>query len=160
MQTRPLQICLICGFCSSMQDFAYSFLQIPPHDGHPCCSANGSHYQAHSGLSPPSYCPYRANIKRQPVLKNWLPFSVQPRSALLANFFPTPHLQGQLQVMKQNGRQRCVLAKSPQVPVFLACIYLFFPGTWSERGTLAAKRGDLVSPPPTAGPLLHLVFSP
>lgn len=30
---------LICGSCSSDQGFAYSFLQIPPHGGHPCCSA-------------------------------------------------------------------------------------------------------------------------
>ena len=30
---------LICGFCPSGQRFAYSFLQIPPCDGHPCCSA-------------------------------------------------------------------------------------------------------------------------
>ncbi len=30
---------LICDFCPSDQRFAYSFLQIPPHDGHPCCSA-------------------------------------------------------------------------------------------------------------------------
>ena len=29
---------LICDFCPSDQGFAYSFLQIPPHDGHPCCS--------------------------------------------------------------------------------------------------------------------------
>ena len=28
--------------CSSSQRFAYSFLQIPPHDGHPCRSANTS----------------------------------------------------------------------------------------------------------------------
>jgi hypothetical protein len=27
---------LICGFCSSGRDFAAGFLQIPPHDGHPC----------------------------------------------------------------------------------------------------------------------------
>ena len=27
---------LLCGFCSSGQDFAASFLQIPTHDGHPC----------------------------------------------------------------------------------------------------------------------------
>jgi len=27
---------LLCDFCSSGQDFAASFLQIPPHDGHPC----------------------------------------------------------------------------------------------------------------------------
>ena len=30
---------LLCDFCPSDQRFAYSFLQIPPHDGHPCCSA-------------------------------------------------------------------------------------------------------------------------
>ena len=30
---------LICDFCPSDQEFAYSFLQIPPRDGHPCCSA-------------------------------------------------------------------------------------------------------------------------
>lgn len=27
---------LLCDFCSSGQDFAARFLQIPPHDGHPC----------------------------------------------------------------------------------------------------------------------------
>ena len=32
----------VCSSCPSDRDFAYSFLQIPPHDGHPCCSANGS----------------------------------------------------------------------------------------------------------------------
>ena len=30
---------LICDFCPSDRSFAYSFLQIPSHDGHPCCSA-------------------------------------------------------------------------------------------------------------------------
>ena len=30
---------LICDLCPSNQEFAYSFLRIPPHDGHPCCSA-------------------------------------------------------------------------------------------------------------------------
>ena len=28
--------CLVCDFCSSGQCFASGFLQIPPHDGHPC----------------------------------------------------------------------------------------------------------------------------
>jgi len=37
--------CLLCGFCSSGQDFAFGFLQIPPHGGHPCRSANGSRHQ-------------------------------------------------------------------------------------------------------------------
>lgn len=27
---------LICGFCSSGQRFAFGFLRIPPHGGHPC----------------------------------------------------------------------------------------------------------------------------
>ena len=30
---------LICDFCPSDRRFAYSFLQILPHDRHPCCSA-------------------------------------------------------------------------------------------------------------------------
>ena len=56
---------LICDFCPSDQGFAYSFLQIPPHDGHPCCSA--IHFlvaQACSGLSPVRARPWRANQKR------------------------------------------------------------------------------------------------
>jgi hypothetical protein len=36
------------------QRFAYRFLQIPGRPGHPCRSANGSPYRAHSGLAPPS----------------------------------------------------------------------------------------------------------
>ena len=32
----------------------------------PLLSANGSHCQAHSGLSPPSYCPCRAHEKKTP----------------------------------------------------------------------------------------------
>ena len=53
---------LICGSCSSGQRFAYSFLQIPPHDGHPCCSAMCFVVAyAHSGLSPVRARPWRAN---------------------------------------------------------------------------------------------------
>ena len=29
----------LCDFCASDQRFASTFLQIPPHDGHPWCSA-------------------------------------------------------------------------------------------------------------------------
>ena len=56
---------LICGSCSSGQGFAYSFLQIPPHDGHPCCSAMYfvAAY-AYSGLSPVRARPWRANSKK------------------------------------------------------------------------------------------------
>ena len=59
---------LICDFCPSDQGFAYSFFQIPPHDGHPCCSA--IHFlvaQACSGLSPVRARPWRANQKSRPL---------------------------------------------------------------------------------------------
>ena len=42
--------------CSSGQRFAYSFLQIPPRDGHPCRSANTSPCRVCRGLPPPSEC--------------------------------------------------------------------------------------------------------
>ena len=35
--------------CSSDRSFAYSFLQIPPRGGHPCCSASSSHHQGLQG---------------------------------------------------------------------------------------------------------------
>ena len=55
---------LICGSCPSGQGFAYSFLQIPPHDGHPCCSAMYFVVAyAYSGLSPVRARPWRANQK-------------------------------------------------------------------------------------------------
>lgn len=37
------------GSCSSGRRFAYNFLQIPPCDGHPCCSASSSHHQGLQG---------------------------------------------------------------------------------------------------------------
>jgi hypothetical protein len=40
--------------CSSGQRFAFSFLQIPPRGGHPCCSANTSPCRVCRELSPPS----------------------------------------------------------------------------------------------------------
>ena len=55
---------LVCGSCSSDQEFAYSFLQIPPHDGHPCCSAMCFVVAyVHSELSPVRARPWRANQK-------------------------------------------------------------------------------------------------
>jgi hypothetical protein len=42
---RPDVAASLCGCCSSGRDFAYSFLQIPLHSGHPCCSANDSYHQ-------------------------------------------------------------------------------------------------------------------
>ena len=51
--------------CSSEQRFACSFLRIPPHDGHPCCSANTSPCRVCRGLTPPSECalPGAPNIR-------------------------------------------------------------------------------------------------
>ena len=64
-QTYPYFPSLICGSCSSGQGFAYSFLQIPPHDGHPCCSTMYFVVAyAYSGLSPVRARPWRANKKR------------------------------------------------------------------------------------------------
>ena len=58
----PIFPSLICDSCPSGQGFAYSFLQIPPHDGHPCCSAMCfAVAYAHSGLSPVRARPWRAN---------------------------------------------------------------------------------------------------
>ncbi len=54
------------SFCSSGQCFAFSFLQIPPHDGHPCCSANDSPCRARKGLSPPSACALSGALKKGP----------------------------------------------------------------------------------------------
>src|SRR5690554_4619384 len=45
--------CLICDSCSSGREFAFSFLQIPPRGGHPCCSASGSRYQGPQGTFTP-----------------------------------------------------------------------------------------------------------
>ena len=36
LANSPAHHGLICDFCSSGRDFAADFLQIPPHDGHPC----------------------------------------------------------------------------------------------------------------------------
>ena len=53
---------LLCGSCPSGQRFAYSFFQIPPRDGHPCCSAMCFVVAyAHSGLSPVRERPCWAN---------------------------------------------------------------------------------------------------
>ena len=55
---------LICGSCPSGQRFAYSFLQIPPHGGHPCCSAMRFVVAyVRSGLSPVRARPWRAYIR-------------------------------------------------------------------------------------------------
>ncbi|RAN56120.1 hypothetical protein B8A42_00280, partial [Dolosigranulum pigrum] len=54
----------------SVQVFASGFLQIPPHDGHPCLWLIIPTVKAYSGLSPPSCRPCQAhsNNKVQPKL--------------------------------------------------------------------------------------------
>ncbi len=84
---------LICDFCPSDQGFAYSFLQIPPHDGHPCCSA--IHFlvaQACSGLSPVRARPWRANTEGAAAFM-WQPlyhfhYPAPPYSTVPYNFHP------------------------------------------------------------------------
>ena len=72
---------LICGSCSSGQRFAYSFFQIPPHDGHPCCSAMYFVVvYAHSGLSP---------VRERPCRANKIPGAHSPGTS--TNLYPTPH---------------------------------------------------------------------
>ena len=65
----PVFPCLICDSCSSDQGFAYSFLQIPSHGGHPCCSAMYFVVAyAYSGLTPVRARPWRANQKKRQEL--------------------------------------------------------------------------------------------
>ena len=42
-----------------------SFLQIPPHDGHPCFRLYPSHYRADFGLSPIRNVRHRAHYKKE-----------------------------------------------------------------------------------------------
>ena len=46
-----------------------SFLQIPPHGGHPCFRLYPSHYRADSGLSPVRNVRRRAHCKKTPAPK-------------------------------------------------------------------------------------------
>ncbi len=69
---------LICGSCPSGQRFAYSFLQIPPHGGHPCCSAMRFVVAyVRSGLSPVRARPWRAYIQKEPGYRRALSFNLQ-----------------------------------------------------------------------------------
>src|SRR5438477_6058619 len=51
--------------CSSDQRFAYSFLQIPPRDGHPCRSANTSPCRVRRALAPQVTAPCRAHQEQR-----------------------------------------------------------------------------------------------
>ena len=54
---------LISSFCTSGQMFAAGFLQIPPHDGHPCLGLYTSRHRACYGLAPIRECPCWASQK-------------------------------------------------------------------------------------------------
>jgi len=56
--------------CSSGQRFACGFLRIPPHDGHPCRSANTSPCRVCRGLSPPSECALPGAPMKMPRLRS------------------------------------------------------------------------------------------
>ena len=58
---------LVSAGCSSEQRFACSFLQIPPHDRHPCCSANISPCRVCRGLTPPSECALPGAPRKKPA---------------------------------------------------------------------------------------------
>jgi hypothetical protein len=73
--------------CSSGQRFASSFLQIPPHGGHPCSSANTSPCRVCRGLSPPSEsalpgAPKKAARFLGPLFRNTLRFDSPKRIEL------------------------------------------------------------------------------
>ncbi len=53
-QPYPVTLSLMATSYSSVQYFALDFLQIPPHDGHPCPWLMVPTTTAHNGLSPPS----------------------------------------------------------------------------------------------------------
>src|SRR5690625_3233940 len=55
---------LKCDSCTSGQRFAFGFLQIPPHDEHPCRSASSSPCRACRVLPPPSECALPCAPKR------------------------------------------------------------------------------------------------
>ena len=62
---------------SSGQRFACGFLQILPHDRHPCRPANSSPCRVCGGLSPPSKCALPgAPIKKSPLGKSSRGFSM------------------------------------------------------------------------------------
>src|ERR1035437_2535577 len=76
--------------CSSGQRFAYSFLQIPSRDGHPCRSANTSPCRVCRGLSPPSECALPGAPSR--TLPRWRQREVlQRREPEPSKVFCPPH---------------------------------------------------------------------
>ena len=67
---------LIRDFCTSDRNFASTFFQIPPHDGHPWSWLVVGHcdYNPHNRLSLSRYMPCPAYQKKKPRWKTWFLF--------------------------------------------------------------------------------------
>ena len=75
---------LICDFCPSDQRFAYSFLQIPPHSRHPCCSAIHFPLPGHVRDLHPLERAHGAQTKKKSPYELWV-FGGLGESAYLSN---------------------------------------------------------------------------
>ena len=68
LPSRPPSRRLVCGSCSSGQEFAFRFLQIPGRPGHPYGSARSSCHQGlHRDFHPTSHIPARFRLPVQSV---------------------------------------------------------------------------------------------
>ena len=79
---------LVCDSCSSGQCFAFSFLQIPLHSGHPCRSANRSPCRAGRGLSPPSH-PVTTTVTETAPVKALRAMPGAPKKRAITNDCPS-----------------------------------------------------------------------
>ena len=91
LPTYLSQPSLICDFCPSDQRFAYNFLQIPPHDGHPCCSAIHFPLSGHVRDLHPLERAHGAQTKRLPMNISWKAFSPLRFLTDIIFFFHCPH---------------------------------------------------------------------
>ena len=71
LATLPTDSCLICSFCSSDQRFAADFLQIPPHDGHPCLKLCTWHYKPVLGTFTRQIAPMLGALRDSPQSKRF-----------------------------------------------------------------------------------------
>jgi len=97
---------LVYGSCSSDQHFACGFLQTASHDNSPCRPANGSRYQAHRGLAPPSRCALPGTHKKKRSFQSERPllFFTPPRGGNILFLFTFS--QQQTAQSHQNHRRR------------------------------------------------------
>jgi hypothetical protein len=86
--------------CSSDRSFAYSFLQIPPRDGHPCCSASSAHHQGLQGTctpKSPKWPPQPLQLRSRATRHAWRTTKEKERRDL-GRAFPFPITRQTLQV--------------------------------------------------------------